>query len=137
MKAQYERFFIFSASRKGLSVNDNKQRTMEVARTLEESSLDFACVTGVYKGSTEASFFVREKEGAEELISTLCGLYNQECYLYRDNENNGFLVYPDSSREHLGKAREVTRQEAKELEAFTILPQADGTKLYFTFVKEQ
>jgi len=137
MKAQYERFFIFSACLDNLSVNENKRRTMEAARTLEESSLDYACVTGVYKGQQEASFFVRHKEGAEELISTLCGLYGQECYLYRDNENDGFLVYPNGTRESIGKAKEVSRQEAQGLDGFTILPQLDGTKLYFTFVKEQ
>ena len=136
MRSQYKRFFIFSACRDNLDVNSNKQRTMEVARFLEESNVNFAFVQGVYKGSHEVSFMVLDHD-QEGLVSCLCGLYNQECYLYRDNENEGFLVYPDNRKESLGKAKEVTREDLKGLDSYTMLPNGDGTKTYFTFAKEQ
>lgn len=133
----FPRFFIFSASRHELDVNANHLRTREVYNTLLDLRLDFACVSGVYKGKSEASFIVFDSEGVRDNVITLCKLYNQDCYLERDKDNEGYLVFPNGSRESIGTPKEVTREEASKLESFTILPQKDSTKKYFTFVKEQ
>lgn len=133
----FPRFFIFSAQRDTLDARANHLRTREVYHTLLDLGLDFACVTGYYKGKQEASFMVFDSEGAEDNVKILCKLYNQECYLERDKDNEGYLVYPNGSKESLGTPRELTREETKGLDAFTILPQADNTKRYFTFIKEQ
>jgi hypothetical protein len=135
----FPRFFILSAHRDNLDVNSNHQRTREVYNTLLDLGLDFACVTGVYKGSKEASFMIFDNESQEVRanVELLCKLYNQECYLERDKDNEGYLVYPNATKESLGVPKELTREETKGFEGFTILPQKDGTKKYFTFVKEQ
>lgn len=133
----YPRFFIFSANKEGLSTNENHVRTREAYNTLLDLGLNFASVTGVYKGVTEASFFVYDSEGARENIATLCKLYGQDCYLERDKDNEGYLVNNEGVKEYIGTPREVTREETKGLEGFTILPQGDNLKKYFTFVKEQ
>lgn len=135
----YPRFFIFSAARHELTVNDNHLRTREVYNTLLDSQLDFVCVTGVYKGSQEASFMVFD-DGSNEVrasVEALCKVYDQECYLERDKDNEGYLVYPNGTKESLGVPKELTRLETKDIEGFTVLPQKDGAKKYFTFVREQ
>ena len=136
MRSQYKTFFIFSACREALSTNENHKRTREAYNTLLDLGLDFACVTGVYNGSKEASFMVFDSEGAESTVKTLCELYSQECYLERDNENKGELVFPNNTRELLGTVKVITREESKDFDSFTIAPQTDGTKLYFTFAKD-
>jgi len=138
-QATFPRFFILSACRDNLDVNSNHKRTREVYNTLLDLGLDFACVTGVYKGTQGSSFMVFDNESQEVRanIELLCKLYDQECYLERDKDNEGYLVYPNGSRESIGVPREVTREDTKKLDGFTILPQANNTKKYFTFVKEQ
>lgn len=133
----FPRFFIFSANSHGLKTNENHVRTREAYNTLLDLGLNFTCVTGVYKGVTEASFFVYDSEGARENIATLCKLYGQECYLERDLDNEGYLIDGEGIKTSIGTPKEVTRQEASGLESFTILPQNDNVKKYFTFVKEQ
>lgn len=133
----FRKFYIFSANLSNLSTKDNHLRTREAYNTLLDLGLDFACVTGVFKGVTESSFLIFDGDNVESNVKTLSGLYNQECYLVRDRDNEGYLVNNEGVRESIGTPKEVTREETISLESFTILPQGDNTKKYFTFVKEQ
>lgn len=128
----FPKFFIVSASKDHLSTMENHRRTREVFDLLNTFKVDFCCVTGVYKGVEEQSFLLFDSEGVEDKVKTIAKMYGLDCYLKRDTDNQGYYCF-EGEEKSLGVAVEVTSQEARELESFTILPQKDNTKKYFTF----
>jgi len=131
----FTEFFIFSAHKKGLSVNENHKRSRELWNVLTDLGANFVNVGGCYKGSKEQSIMLLD--GNEETVKELCGLYDQESYLHRSADNSVLLKMLEGEIIELGEPLVITQNELNDFESYTILPQKNGTNLYFTFKKVQ
>ena len=78
---------------------------------------------GEYKGISQLSYYFPlsidevERKGELEEIATLMTVYNQDCFLLRDKDNQGYLHYKDRV-EHIGNAVEDSDPKGD----YTLLP---------------
>ena len=95
-------FYIVSAERFNLSVEDNKARTLGLVKEMLRLGLSFTAVKGVYKGTAEQSFIV-DAHGMPDgwIMATMRGL-DQESILAVGDNMDANLVYADGSIESIG-----------------------------------
>ncbi len=95
-------FFIISAERFNLSVEDNKARTLGLVKEMLRLGLSFTTVKGVYKGTKEQSFMVFT-QGVPDgwMMAAMRGL-DQESILAVGANMDANLVYADGSIESIG-----------------------------------
>lgn len=113
-------FYIISAERFNLSVEDNNARTLGLVKEMLRLDLGFTAVKGVYKGTAEQSFIV-DANGMPEgwIMATMRGL-DQESILYVGDNMDANLVYAEGDTEYLGKfQRHDGALDA--LEAYTLI----------------
>lgn len=96
-------FYIISAERFNLSVEDNKARTLGLVKDMLDLGLCFTAVQGVYKGTSEQSFIVFAHDMPEGWIMAKMRELDQESILAVEQGNGASLVYADGGTEYLGK----------------------------------
>lgn len=114
---------ILSATKSGDSVENTNFRTKTLRGVLGDLRLPFSEATGVYKGQTETSFVVVVTDNFD--IDTLKGLafknFDQESILVQDSNQEAYLIFNDGTTQNLGRLEQVTEEQAKELDNYTIL----------------
>ena len=125
-------FVLISASKDGLSVNDNHKRSMEAQDMLREFNADFANVLKVRQGKPENAFMIFG-EKAVRAAQELSEIFGQDNYIVRDKVNDFYSVSPSGDRELLGSPKELTGE--KVMDGF-VLPQLEGSPKQITFIKE-
>ena len=113
-------FYIISAERFNLSVEDNNARTLGLVKDMLRLGLGFTAVKGVYKGTAEQSFIVFTHGMPDGWITATMRGLDQESILAVDQDNDASLVYADGDTEYLGKfQRHDGALDA--LEAYTLI----------------
>lgn len=125
-------FVLISASKNGLTVNENHKRSTEAQTFLREHNADFANVVRKVNGRHENSFMIFG-EKAINAASKLAEIFGQDNYIVRDQSNEAYLVNLTGDKEFLGVPKELTDEIV--LDGF-ILPQLDGSSKQITFIKE-
>jgi len=90
---------------------------------LRHSGFKPVLMKGVYKGSSEISFFVpvTRNDDIERLEFIAFDRFGQESILVQYSDGHSRLHYPDHV-EYIGKVREITKQEAFKRDAYTFYP---------------
>lgn len=114
---------ILSATKNGDSIENTNFRTKTLRGVLGDIRLPFSEATGVYKGQTETSFVVVVNDNFD--IDTLKSLafknFDQESILVQDANQEAYLIFSDGSRLELGRLEQVSEEQAKKLDNYTIL----------------
>jgi len=114
---------ILSATKTGDSVENTNFRTKTLRGVLGDLRLPFSEATGVYKGQTETSFVVVVTDNFD--IDTLKGLafknFDQESILVQDSNQEAYLIFNNGITQNLGRLEQVSEEQAKELDNYTIL----------------
>jgi hypothetical protein len=108
---------IFSVFELGNSTHLNISNTDNVCKMLEENSIPYKLLDGVYKGSIETSVLVTYKH--IKLVESLCKDYKQDCFLYSDEFRSSALIYKNNKIEHIGKLTAIPKNIADKLESYT------------------
>ena len=119
----FNQFVILSAELSGLSDTENIIRTNQLKLMLTKLGFNPVYMRGVYKGVSEISFFVpiTRVDDIERLEFIAFDRFNQESILVQYSDGHSRLHYPDHI-EHIGKVREITKQEAFKRDAYTFYP---------------
>lgn len=113
-------FFIISAERFNLSVEDNKARTLGLVKEMLRLGLGFTSVKGVYKGTAEQSFIVYANGLPKGWIMAIMRGLDQESILSVGDNMDANLVYADGSIESIGTFQRHYG-ELDALEAYTLV----------------
>lgn len=115
-------FIIFSVE-KGYRTPEANSNIVDLTKLLLKDlhKINFKTVKGVYRGESEVSFVVSRVH--EATISSLCKLFDQDCYLTVDNNNNAELVFPGGESTPVGRWQGVTRAIAVSHDSYT---ESDG-----------
>ncbi len=129
MRARNPKCIIMSAEYYTESEESNKERTSDLYDLIRDSGMGFKMVVGSYKGVMEQSFLVVYSNDQElALLNNFAKSFQQESILVLDEDRNASLMYcKDRKIEALGRLREVTKEKARELDAYTLTNDA-----YFT-----
>lgn len=113
-------FYIISAERFNLSVDDNGARTLGLVKEMLRLGIGFTSVKGVYKGVAEQSFIV-DAHGLPEgwIMGAMRGL-DQESILSVSDTMDANLVYADGRIESIG-AFQHHDGALDDLEAYTLV----------------
>lgn len=125
---------ILSAESSNLDRYSNHERTSKLRSRLLEMGLPFDGVTGVYKGTKEVAFLVVTND--VDKMKKLAKEFNQEAILSSDANRMSVLhsVNKDVAIE-LGKMRQITSDDAKLLDNYTIVN--DNGREYFFATSKQ
>tara|TARA_Y100000114_G_scaffold104558_1_gene97786 strand:+ start:81 stop:503 length:423 start_codon:yes stop_codon:yes gene_type:complete len=128
----YNQFVLISAELSHLSPEENNTRTNQLELMLRHHGFKPVLMKGVYKGSSEISFFV--PIGIFSVGSSITHLddivhlefiafdrFQQESILVQYSDGHSRLHYPNHV-EHIGKVREVTKDVALTKDAYTFYP---------------
>lgn len=123
MRELPKKFMILSAEYYTLSKSENEIRTNTLRSCLEIMGVDFEQVSGVYKGTSEVSFLcdVSDIDTQETIQNLAFDVFGQESVLHKEYDGFCELLYKDARVDYLGKVKQITEDEAKELDAYTIL----------------
>jgi hypothetical protein len=113
---------IFSAFQSDHSKASNDFNHSNVKTFLSGLDVKFLEVDGVYNSVAERSILVSGDQA--ELVERLCRLYNQDCFLRVDSNNNAELIFisPNGiggARAPLGVWQNVCRSVAESHECYT------------------
>jgi len=119
----YNQFVLLSAELSHLTLEENNTRTNQLELMLRHSGFKPVLMKGVYKGSSEISFFVpvTRNDDIERLEFIAFDRFGQESILVQYSDGHSRLHYPDHV-EYIGKVREITKQEAFKRDAYTFYP---------------
>jgi len=119
----YNQFVLISAELSQLTNTENIIRTNQLKLMLEQSGFKPVYMKGVYKGVYEISFFVpiTRVDDIERLEFIAFDRFGQESILVQYSDGHSRLHYPNHI-EHIGKVREITKQEAFKRDAYTFYP---------------
>ena len=119
----YNQFVLLSAELSHLTFEENNTRTNQLELMLQHSGFKPVLMKGVYKGSSEISFFVpiTRNDDIERLEFIAFDRFQQESILVQYSDGHSRLHYPNHI-EHIGKVREVTKDVALTKDAFTFYP---------------
>ena len=119
----YNQFVLISAELSQFTNTENIIRTNQLKLMLEQSGFKPVYMRGVYKGSSEMSFFVpiTRNDDIERLEFIAFDRFQQESILVQYSDGHSRLHYPNHV-EHIGKVREVTKEIAEKQDSFTFYP---------------
>ena len=119
----YNQFVLLSAELSHLTLEENNTRTNQLELMLRHSGFKPVLMKGVYKGSSEISFFVpvTRNDDIERLEFIAFDRFNQESILVQYSDGHSRLHYPNHI-EYIGKVREITEHEALTLGNYTYYP---------------
>jgi hypothetical protein len=127
----YNQFVILSAELSHLTPKENEIRTNQLQLMLTKLGFKPTEMIGRYKGDQETSFFVpiTRNDDIERLEFIAFDRFGQESILVQYSDGHSRLHYPNHI-EHIGKVREITKQEAFKRDAYTFYPKLN--KYYAT-----
>ena len=119
----FNQFVILSAELSHLTLEENNTRTNQLELMLRHSGFKPVLMKGVYKGSSEISFFVpiTRIDDIERLEFIAFDRFQQESILVQYSDGHSRLHYPNHI-EHIGKIREVSEEIALTKDAYTFYP---------------
>ena len=119
----FNQFVILSAELSHLRLDENNTRTNQLKLMLTKLGFKPIEMVGCYKGSSETSFFVPTErvDDIERLEFIAFDRFGQESILVQYSDGHSRLHYPNHI-EHIGKVREITKQEAFKRDAYTFYP---------------
>ena len=120
----YTQFVLLSAELSHLSPEENNTRTNQLESMLKHHGFKPVLMKGVYKGSSEISFYVPMTHTENDVIHLECiafDRFQQESILVQYSDGHSRLHYPNHV-EYIGKVREVTKDVALTKDAFTFYP---------------
>ena len=119
----FNQFVILSAELSHLTLEENNTRTNQLELMLRHSSFKPVLMKGVYKGSSEISFFVpvTRNDDIERLEFIAFDRFQQESILVQYSDGHSRLHYPNYI-EHIGKVREITKEVALTKDCYTFYP---------------
>ena len=128
----YNQFVLLSAELSGLTASENEIRTNQLKLMLTKLGFKPVEMIGRYKGDQETSFFVpitrvddrgliSGNHNSNLLEFIAFEQFNQESILVQYSDGHSRLHYPNHV-EHIGKVREITKQEAFKRDAYTFYP---------------
>jgi len=127
----FNQFVILSAELSHLTLEENNTRTNQLELMLRHSGFKPVLMKGVYKGSSEISFFVPviRNDDIERLEFIAFDRFNQESILVQYSDGHSRLHYPNHI-EHIGKVREISKEVALTKDCYTFYPELN--KYYAT-----
>lgn len=119
----FNQFVLLSAELSHLTLEENNTRTNQLELMLKHSGFKPVLMKGVYKGSSEISFFVpvTRNDDIERLEFIAFDRFQQESILVQYSDGHSRLHYPNHI-EYIGKVREITEHEALTLGNYTYYP---------------
>ena len=119
----FNQFVILSAELSHLTLEENNTRTNQLELMLKHSGFKPVLMKGVYKGSSEISFFVpiTRIDDIERLEFIAFDRFQQESILVQYSDGHSRLHYPNHV-EHIGKVREITKEVALTKDCYTFYP---------------
>jgi len=119
----FTQFVLLSAELSHLTLEENNTRTNQLELMLKQSGFKPVLMKGVYKGSSETSFFVpvTRNDDIERLEFIAFDRFQQESILVQYSDGHSRLHYPNHIK-YIGKVREITKQEAVKRDAYTFNP---------------
>ena len=119
----FNQFVILSAELSGFTASENQTRSNQLALMLTKLGFKPVFMIGRYKGEQENSFFVpiTRVDDIERLEFIAFDRFQQESILVQYSDGHSRLHYPNHI-EHIGKVREITKQEAFKRDAYTFYP---------------
>ena len=119
----YNQFVLISAELSHLTLEENNTRTNQLELMLRHSGFKPVFMVGRYKGDQENSFFVpvTRADDIERLEFIAFDRFQQESILVQYSDGHSRLHYPNHV-EHIGKVREITKQEAFKRDCYTFYP---------------
>lgn len=127
----YNEFVLLSAELSHLTLEENNTRTNQLELMLRHSGFKPVLMKGVYKGSSEISFFVPTEriDDIERLEFIAFDRFQQESILVQYSDGHSRLHYPNHV-EHIGKVREISKEVALTKDCYTFYPKLN--KYYAT-----
>lgn len=104
-------FIIFSVSRINYDRETQNQADLTAVSILSVNKVNFKHVNGCYGNYAEQSYLVSAAH--EKLVSEICKLYNQNCYLKVDDNRNASLVFPNGEETSVGFWQGVCKSVAE------------------------
>ena len=119
----FNQFVLLSAELSHLTLEENEIRTNQLQLMLTKLGFKPVEMIGRYKSDQETSFFVpiTRNDDIERLEFIAFDRFGQESILVQYSDGHSRLHYPNHI-EHIGKVREITRQEAFKRDAYTFYP---------------
>lgn len=119
----YNQFVLLSAELSHLTPEENNTRTNQLELMLRHSGFKPVLMKGVYKGSSEISFFVPTEriDDIERLEFIAFDRFQQESILVQYSDGHSRLHYPNHV-EYIGKVREITKEVALTKDCYTFYP---------------
>ena len=119
----YNQFVLISAELVNLTLRTLLELINLKKLMLEQSGFKPVYMKGVYKGSSEMSFFVpvTRIDDIERLEFIAFDRFQQESILVQYSDGHSRLHYPNHV-EHIGKVREITKDVAEAKDSFTFYP---------------
>ena len=116
----FNEFVLLSAELSHLTPNENNTRTNQLELMLRHSNFKPVLMKGVYKGSSEISFFVpiTRIDDIERLEFIAFDRFQQESILVQYSDGHSRLHYPNHI-EHIGKIREINKEIALTKDNYT------------------
>lgn len=113
---------IFSVFQKTNTHELNVTNHNKILRALKGYGIPVIELQGKYNGADEMSLLISGFEH-RAVVEVLCKDFNQECYLESHNDRDTNLVFPDGSRQNIGKLVPVTKEEAEVNGSYSYDPQ--------------
>ena len=119
----FNQFVLLSAELSHLTPQENEIRTNQLQLMLTKLGFKPVFMVGRYQGEQENSFFVpvTRIDDIERLEFIAFDRFQQESILVQYSDGHSRLHFPNHV-EHIGKVREVTKQEAFKRDAYTFYP---------------
>ena len=119
----FNQFVILSAELSHLTLEENNTRTNQLELMLKHSGFKPVLMKGVYKGSSEISFFVPTErvDDIERLEFIAFDRFQQESILVQYSDGHSRLHFPNHI-EYIGKVREITKEVALTKDCYTFYP---------------
>ena len=108
---------IFSVFQANCPAVTNEYNHKFALSTLKIEGIKYEVVHGVYKGNSELSILV--SADSEWLVSRLCSIFNQECYLHVNDSDTATLIDGTGHAVELGLWQQVCRSVAQTYDNYT------------------
>lgn len=124
MRPILQEFTIVSVYRSENKESVNLNNHEDVLEGLRLVNVGFKELIGKYEGETEKSILIVGKK-ASKLAKMIARKYNQESYLYCDQDRNAELIFTESGlKENIGKFKQISPAKVADLPSYTYDPLA-------------
>lgn len=122
-QTQFDRLVIISAERQCFTSHENRHRTINLGKCLQDLYINYTPSQGTYKGVSEQSFVVLPKNDEElQVLKDLAFInFAQESILFRDRGGTASLIFHDNIIEPLGPIKQVSPKLIEQLESYVVM----------------